>query len=454
MDKAMMSFVKNTKNNRSAPVKQRRIKQRLDSGEEATQKPHPLFNPRIQIQNINQALGTASSVSSMSRVRARVGVAVVRDKASREKPTAPIPSKGRKITSPRGSCSPVSIDHEDESGIEDDLWWMNTPLKTKTKSRARHQPSPSNLSLSPSNLPPSPPPQNAAIDDSSKSTEHGVDGAHVFAAFDGGYTFSDLDEDGDAYGDDVVYTGSAGAGEALSISSWLSPPQSVAARETKRTRSAEEAARPHRAKRARPTKGVNSDNIGSSRSSAVTVDGLSNSATSRMWAKMGYSRHAGIGVASGAAPVAKTTSSAGSSLSAWLEPRNEGKDAKKKNKRKAKGKIGFDGKDGGDANADHEYEDAESSCGNVVGEDWISERLGGLDPGGVARAKNSWADRERRHLTATDVALGAKRKSSGKGNGRGWRTRADGAKVFVAATRGGTAAVAKGQAAFRMSLGR
>lgn len=279
----------------------------------------------------------------------------------------------------------MSIDHEDESGIEDDLWWMNTPLKTKTKSRARHQPSPSNLSLSPSNLPPSPPPQNAAIDDSSKSTEHGVDGAHVFAAFDGGYTFSDLDEDGDAYGDDVVYTGSAGAGEALSISSWLSPPQSVAARETKRTRSAEEAARPHRAKRARPTKGVNSDNIGSSRSSAVTVDGLSNSATSRMWAKMGYSRHAGIGVASGAAPVAKTTSSAGSSLSAWLEPRNEGKDAKKKNKRKAKGKIGFDGKDGGDANADHEYEDAESSCGNVVGEDWISERLGGLDPGGVAR---------------------------------------------------------------------
>lgn len=66
------------------------------------------------------------------------------------------------------------------------------------------------------------------------------------------------------------------------------------------------------------------------------------------------------------------------------------------------------------------------------------------------RAKDSWTDRERRNLTPTDVALGAKR--SGKG-GRGWRTKPGGSKVFVAPARGaGATVVASGQAAFRMSM--
>lgn len=68
------------------------------------------------------------------------------------------------------------------------------------------------------------------------------------------------------------------------------------------------------------------------------------------------------------------------------------------------------------------------------------------------RAKDSWTDRERRNLTSTDVALGAKRKS--RGGSRGWKTKASGSKVFVAPGRGGGAAVvSSGQAAFRSSKG-
>lgn len=68
------------------------------------------------------------------------------------------------------------------------------------------------------------------------------------------------------------------------------------------------------------------------------------------------------------------------------------------------------------------------------------------------RAKDSWTDRERRNLTSTDVALGAKRKGRGGGR-RGWKTKAGGSKVFVAPGRGGGAVVSSGQAAFRLFEG-
>lgn len=63
------------------------------------------------------------------------------------------------------------------------------------------------------------------------------------------------------------------------------------------------------------------------------------------------------------------------------------------------------------------------------------------------RAKDSWTDRERRNLTCTDIALGAKRKSrGGGGRSRGWKTKAGGSKVFVEA---GSGVVASGRAAYR-----
>lgn len=274
----------------------------------------------------------------------------------------------------------VSNNHEDESTFEDELWWMDTP--PKTKSRARQQPPPSNL--------PPPPPQDAAMGFTSDLTGHRITGEtaaddrsvgspQVFAACDRRHTLWSLDGDGGDYGDDIVYVGSTGSGEALSLSSWLSPPQSTATRETKRARSTE-AARPDHAKRARPTKVASSDNIQISRS----IDGFS-STTSKTWANMGFSRHQGNGVASGAAAAAKNTSSTSNSLSDWLEPRMQPKDDKEKNRRKGRVDAGFDRKHERDVDADRRYKDGENSCGDVAGEDWISERLGGLDPDGVAR---------------------------------------------------------------------
>ncbi len=70
------------------------------------------------------------------------------------------------------------------------------------------------------------------------------------------------------------------------------------------------------------------------------------------------------------------------------------------------------------------------------------------------RAKDGWTDRERRNLTFTDVALGAKRKVRG-GGGRAWRgrTKAGGSKIFAASGQGGGAVAAGGRAASRAPKG-
>ncbi|CBJ27864.1 hypothetical protein Esi_0086_0040 [Ectocarpus siliculosus] len=105
-------------------------------------------------------------------------------------------------------------------------------------------------------------------------------------------------------------------------------------------------------------------------------------------------------------------------LSAWLEPRQPAT----RGKRTAHGTSvaerepdgGFSGDEGG---------------GEDGGGRWMSDRLEGLDPTGAARAKDSWSDRERRNLTCTDIALGAKRKGRGRGGGpRRWKTKARGTK--------------------------
>lgn len=112
MHKAMLTFVKSTNSSsRNFSVKQRRTRQRLDSGEKTAQNPHPVSNPQIQIQNsrqAEQAAGRASSMSmsSMSRVRGRVGVAVARDRDARENPAASVPSKRRKTATTRNSYFP------------------------------------------------------------------------------------------------------------------------------------------------------------------------------------------------------------------------------------------------------------------------------------------------------------------------------------------------------------
>ncbi|CAN0110166.1 unnamed protein product [Ectocarpus sp. 8 AP-2014] len=105
-------------------------------------------------------------------------------------------------------------------------------------------------------------------------------------------------------------------------------------------------------------------------------------------------------------------------LSAWLEPRQPAT----RGKRTVRGTSvaeresdgGFSGDEGG---------------GEDGGGRWMSDRLEGLDPSGAARAKDSWSDRERRNLTCTDIALGAKRKGRGRGGGpRRWKTKARGTK--------------------------
>lgn len=67
------------------------------------------------------------------------------------------------------------------------------------------------------------------------------------------------------------------------------------------------------------------------------------------------------------------------------------------------------------------------------------------------RAKDSWTDRERRNLTFTDVALGAKRKKARGGGGRGWKTKAGGGKVFVASGQRGGGVAASGRPASKVS---
>lgn len=69
----------------------------------------------------------------------------------------------------------------------------------------------------------------------------------------------------------------------------------------------------------------------------------------------------------------------------------------------------------------------------------------------TGRAKDSWTDRERRNLTCTDIALGAKRKGRGRGGGsRRWKTKARGTKGPGSSGLGRGRAAANGQAAFRM----
>eukprot|EP00752_Nemacystus_decipiens_P003914 g3588.t1 len=126
------------------------------------------------------------------------------------------------------------------------------------------------------------------------------------------------------------------------------------------------------------------------------------------------------------------------SLEAWLEPRQP---AASQERRNTPGSRTFDSKtghgSGGDSDSDDDDDD-DDDYGR-----WMSDRLEGLDPNGAARAKDSWTDRERRNLTSTDVALGAKRKSRGGGR-RGWKTKAGGSRVFVAPGRGSGAAVPSG----------
>ncbi|CAM9966630.1 unnamed protein product [Scytosiphon promiscuus] len=133
------------------------------------------------------------------------------------------------------------------------------------------------------------------------------------------------------------------------------------------------------------------------------------------------------------------------SLSAWLEPRPP--PASRKIRTSQKGVARADSAAAGHGSSGFlGYEDETSGNENDSGK-WMSDRLEGLDPSGAARAKDSWTDRERRNLTCTDIALGAKRKSRG-GRSRGWKTKAGGSKVFVE-TGGGV--VATGRAAYRKS---
>ncbi|CAN0236915.1 unnamed protein product [Ectocarpus fasciculatus] len=66
-----------------------------------------------------------------------------------------------------------------------------------------------------------------------------------------------------------------------------------------------------------------------------------------------------------------------------------------------------------DRESDGGFSDDDEGGGEDGSGRWMSDRLEGLDPSGAARAKDSWTDRERRNLTCTDIALGAKRKGSG-----------------------------------------
>lgn len=69
----------------------------------------------------------------------------------------------------------------------------------------------------------------------------------------------------------------------------------------------------------------------------------------------------------------------------------------------------------------------------------------------TSRAKDSWVDRERRNLTCTDIALGAKRKGRGRGGGsRRWKTKARGTKGSGSTGMGRGRLAASGQAAFRL----
>ncbi|CAM9124191.1 unnamed protein product [Ectocarpus sp. 12 AP-2014] len=105
-------------------------------------------------------------------------------------------------------------------------------------------------------------------------------------------------------------------------------------------------------------------------------------------------------------------------LSAWLEPRQPATSGKQTVCGTSVAERGSDGGFSGDEGG------GEDGSGR-----WMSDRLEGLDPSGAARAKDSWSDRERRNLTCTDIALGAKRKGRGRGGGpRRWKAKARGTK--------------------------
>lgn len=167
-------------------------------------------------------------------------------------------------------------------------------------------------------------------------------------------------------GSDGEYEGACGTriNGALSLSSWLSPPpDSTATRKTKKPR------------RKRPT---SSDNGSSTRS--------------RSWVNMGVSQAKGM-AAQEVAVAAERGGSSISSLSAWLEPpKKHSKAESKRGKKRSRGETAANcGKKRGravdiDANTWDEGDRGGDGGSSVEGgEDWISERLGGFDPDGVAR---------------------------------------------------------------------
>ncbi|CAM9742668.1 unnamed protein product [Ectocarpus sp. 4 AP-2014] len=126
-------------------------------------------------------------------------------------------------------------------------------------------------------------------------------------------------------------------------------------------------------------------------------------------------------------------------LSAWLEPRQPATNGKPTVRGTSAAERDSDGGFSGDEGG------GEDGSGR-----WMSDRLEGLDPSGAARAKDSWSDRERRNLTCTDIALGAKRKGRGRGGGpRRWKTKARGTKGSGSTGLGRGRLAASGQAAFR-----
>ncbi|CAB1117645.1 unnamed protein product [Ectocarpus sp. CCAP 1310/34] len=127
-------------------------------------------------------------------------------------------------------------------------------------------------------------------------------------------------------------------------------------------------------------------------------------------------------------------------LSGWLEPHQPATSGKQTVRGTSVAERGSDGGFSGDKGG-----------GEYGSSKWMSDRLEGLDPSGAARAKDSWSDRERRNLTCTDIALGAKRKGRGRGGGpRQWKAKALGTKGSGSTGLGRGRLAASGQAAFRM----
>lgn len=102
-----------------------------------------------------------------------------------------------------------------------------------------------------------------------------------------------------------------------------------------------------------------------------------------------------------------------------------------------------------DSGDDNNGCDANDDGGRVaeMGNEWLAQRLQGMDAEGEADAREQWGRRRSTNLTATDVAL-ANRKRALINNKpvAGWRVMGD-KKVFVARTHAGT-----GAEGFRLSM--